>query len=248
MASPPFNIAETTPQSSDVVLNYPAVERTYRDVVESWLTVHSDPATGLIKWAGIAPVAQIPIGAEISFAGPTAPTGWLLEFGQSLLRADYAALFAVIGTTYGSVDGTHFTLPDKRGRTTAGKDDMGGPSANRLTNPAGTTGGIDGDVLGGTGGLETHALTSTQNGPHVHTGTTATGSANHVHTVASAQDPSHAGGDAAVEGNSDGGSIPTTASGLAHTHTFTTDSGGSGTGHNNVQPTIISNMIIYAGV
>lgn len=49
MASPPFAIAETTPQDSDVVLNYPLTERTYRDVVESWLTFLSNPTDGIIK-------------------------------------------------------------------------------------------------------------------------------------------------------------------------------------------------------
>lgn len=39
MASPPFNIAETTPGNTDVAANFPAAERTFRDVVESWLSV-----------------------------------------------------------------------------------------------------------------------------------------------------------------------------------------------------------------
>jgi microcystin-dependent protein len=47
----------------------------------------------------------------------TPPTGWLECDGSSLLRAGtYAALFAAIGTTYGAADGTHFNLPDLRGR------------------------------------------------------------------------------------------------------------------------------------
>jgi len=37
MASPPFAIAETTPANGDIVSLFPGVERTYRDVVESWL-------------------------------------------------------------------------------------------------------------------------------------------------------------------------------------------------------------------
>lgn len=46
-------------------------------------------------------------------------------------------------------------LPDYRGRVPAGKDDMGGTSANRLTSP------INGDVMGASGGAETTvALTS----------------------------------------------------------------------------------------
>lgn len=71
-------------------------------------------------------------GVVLPFAGPTAPPGWLLCDGSSLLRADYKPLFVVIGSTYGSVDGTHFNLPDMRGRIAGGKDDMGGTTANRL--------------------------------------------------------------------------------------------------------------------
>lgn len=42
MASPPFSIAETTPGDDDVVLLFPALERTFRDVVESWLLIEHD--------------------------------------------------------------------------------------------------------------------------------------------------------------------------------------------------------------
>lgn len=61
---------------------------------------------------------------------------------------------------YGDGDGsTTFTIPDARGRVSAGTDDMLGTSANRLT---GLSGGVDGDVLGGTGGSESHTLTAAQ--------------------------------------------------------------------------------------
>jgi hypothetical protein len=39
MASQPFNPAETVPQDTDVVANFPSAERTFRDVMESWLLV-----------------------------------------------------------------------------------------------------------------------------------------------------------------------------------------------------------------
>ena len=66
------------------------------------------------------------VGAVIAFAGSTSPAGWLLCDGSAVSRADYAALFAVIGTTYGTGDGsTTFNLPnltDKfiQGNTTSG--------------------------------------------------------------------------------------------------------------------------------
>lgn len=42
MASPPFSIAETIPGDGDIASQFPATERTYRDVVESWLLVNHD--------------------------------------------------------------------------------------------------------------------------------------------------------------------------------------------------------------
>jgi microcystin-dependent protein len=50
----------------------------------------------------------------------TVPGGWLSCNGASLLRASYADLFAAIGTTYGTADGTHFNVPDMRGAVPAG--------------------------------------------------------------------------------------------------------------------------------
>jgi microcystin-dependent protein len=78
--------------------------------------------------------ARIPIGSVMSFAGASAPTGWLFCAGQAVSRVTYADLFTVIGITYGSGDGAStFNVPDLRGRLVAGKDDMGGVSANRLS-------------------------------------------------------------------------------------------------------------------
>lgn len=69
------------------------------------------------------PIWKTPIGTVSIFGGETAPTGWLMCFGQSLLRADYADLFAVIGVNFGSDDSTHFTLPDTRERSVVGVND-----------------------------------------------------------------------------------------------------------------------------
>ena len=53
------------------------------------------------------------MGSVAAFAGGTLPTGWLLCDGSAISRAAYAALFDIIGTTYGAGDGaTTFALPD----------------------------------------------------------------------------------------------------------------------------------------
>lgn len=68
-------------------------------------------------------VPVLPTGSVIPFAGKTAPTGWLMCQGQAVSRTTYAQLFSVIGTTFGSGDGsTTFNLPDLRGRVAVGVD------------------------------------------------------------------------------------------------------------------------------
>jgi len=101
-----------------------------------------------------------PTGVVLPFAGATAPSGWLLCFGQTVSRTTYADLFGVLGTTYGAGDGsTTFVLPDLRGRVAGGKDNMGGTAASRLTTGGS---GVNGATLGAAGGAETHTLTNAQ--------------------------------------------------------------------------------------
>ena len=59
---------------------------------------------------------SVPTGAVFAWATGTVPDGYLECDGSSLDRTTYAALFAAISDDYGNVDGTHFNLPDYRGR------------------------------------------------------------------------------------------------------------------------------------
>lgn len=98
------------------------------------------------------------VGVSLDYGGTTAPNGFVLAYGQTVSRSTYSALFAKYGTTYntGGEAGTDFRLPDLRGRVVAGKDNMGGASANRITNL------IDGDVLGASGSAESVAVNATE--------------------------------------------------------------------------------------
>lgn len=69
---------------------------------------------------------DLPAGTVHAFAGTTAPEGWAMCDGSEVSRTDYAALFAVISTTYGVGDGLDtFNLPDMRGQFLRALDDMG---------------------------------------------------------------------------------------------------------------------------
>ena len=101
-------------------------------------------------------------GMLMPFAGSSAPTGYLLCDGSAVSRSTYAALFAVIGTTYGVGDGsTTFNVPDLRGRLPLGKDNMGGVSADRVTDASA-------DDLGGSGGSESIQLSENNMPSHIH--------------------------------------------------------------------------------
>jgi microcystin-dependent protein len=179
--------------------------------------------------------SDVPAGAVMPYAGTTEPDGWLLAYGQAVSRTTYANLYAAIGTTYGVGDGsTTFTLPDLRGRVVAGQDDMGGSSANRLTNQSG---GLNGDTLGATGGAETHTLTTAELAVHSH-GVTDPG---HFHTLTQQVRGTSMVNQSGGNDNGIGAITPATDS---KTTGITINNAGSGSAHNNVQPTIILNYII----
>ena len=157
----------------------------------------------------------------------SAPTGWLLCYGQAVSRTTYNMLFDALGTTYGVGDGsTTFNLPDMRGRTVFGVDNMGGSAANRITN---AVCGITGTTLGAVGG--------DQNMPtHTH-GTTESP---HSHSIPLAAQASGGGGDRQVY---DGGTFVKNINSGTATTGLTINNAGTGTGA-NVPPAIVMNWMI----
>ena len=161
------------------------------------------------------------IGEIVCVAGTSnpSPTNWLACDGSSLLRASYPDLFTAIGTTYGAVDGTHFSLPDLQGRVPVGTGSGSGLSARTL-----------GDVFG----EETHTLTTAESASHSHTDT------GHVHAEGIAA-PAVGAAIVGVPVPSAVPAVGATGSGSA----ALTSSGGDGA-HNNIQPSLALNYWIVA--
>ena len=184
------------------------------------------PGSGGFKVDGVLVTGKY-VGEPFPWFGTTAPAKCVFLYGQNLSRTTYSDLFGLWGTTYGNGDGTTtFGVPDMRGRVIAGKDNMGGTAASRLT---GTSGGVNGTVLGAAGGAQQHQLITAELASHTHTGNPTSGR---------------------YGANSDPQTVfrPSSGDSTGSTVTIIINNAGGDTPHNNVQPTIIANYVVYTGV
>ena len=169
-----------------------------------------DPSTGNLIEIKIKAAESLPLGTILEYTGTTAPNGYMLCDGNAISRTTYSALFNLIGTAYGAGDGsTTFNLPDKRGKVGVGYD-----STNTNFN-----------ILGKTGGEETHVLTEDEMPSHVHKANFSLGGAG------------NAEGRLVLGNNTQNG----TTSG---NYGSPIASAGGGQAHNNIQPYITLNYII----
>lgn len=203
-----------------------------------------------------------PAGIVMPFAGSVAPQGYLLCDGSAVSRDTYATLYDVIGTTYGIGDGsTTFNVPDISGRVVIG---VSGTHALASTGGAST-------VTLTTAQLPSHNHSVPQHG-HAHTIVAKTPSLSHTITqpVFKYNKPTGGGQASTIEiqtvsvysgTNNASGSLSANVAIADHAATACTKSGsitncaafnmentGGGTSHNNMQPYIVTNYIIYTGV
>ena len=94
-----------------------------------------------------SPIEYLPIGTILPYSSTTVPSGFMICDGRAISRTTYSDLFAIIGTTYGTGDGsTTFNLPNIKGRTLVGYD----------------SNDSDFNTVGKTSGSKTHALVESE--------------------------------------------------------------------------------------
>lgn len=205
-------------------------------------------------------------GIITSFAGSSAPTGWLLCQGQEVSRTTYPELAQLLGDTYGSFTNgsgasgtTHFRLPDLRGRAVAGVYAGAGDNGTGTGAITGTS--LNAVKIGFWQGTESVTLSASQSGMAAHTHNWSGG--DHKHTLTSSghthnNGPNYSsiavgdsGGGTVYQGNS-GSSINSTSTTPTITVSSTTtgitinnfsDTSASSS-HENMQPSLAINFII----
>lgn len=96
----------------------------------------------------------VPIGGLLTYTANGVPNSSFVQpYGQAISRTTYSTYFSLVGTTFGSGDGsTTFNVVDLRGFLVGFQDNMGGSAANRITF---ALSGVNGAVIGAAGGAET---------------------------------------------------------------------------------------------
>jgi microcystin-dependent protein len=180
----------------------------------------------------------IPIGGLIPYTGFSAPnSSFVLPSGQAISRTTYATYFSLVSTTFGSGDGaTTFNVPDLRGRSVFGLDNMGGSAASRITVAGGN---FDGTALGGSGGAQNHTLTTAEMPVHNH-GVTDPG---HTHSFSNAAGIISNRGDSGAGSTDLSGQAPQIGINSSVTG-ISINNAGSGNAHTSMPPAMVLPYIL----
>ncbi len=109
--------------------------------------------------ANLTDIEGINTGIIVPWSSASIPSGFLNCNGAAVSRTTYATLFSVIGTNYGSGDGsTTFNVPDLTDRTAVGKS----PTKSQFSTGGANTVTSEGSVSGSTGNtsLDTPTIAS----------------------------------------------------------------------------------------
>ena len=109
--------------------------------------------------ANLTGIEGIPTATIVPWSDSAVPSGFLECNGSAVSRSTYAALFAIIGTTYGSGDGsTTFNVPDLQDNVPVGKSNNKALASTGGANTVASSGSVGGSTANAT--LSTAQLAS----------------------------------------------------------------------------------------
>lgn len=136
---------------------------TYPEYLAAVTSIQSVFCTSGSPILSVADTTQLPIGAAVEVSCAAAGATIVSKTTNSVnISVNANTSTNVLATFYpwGNGNGTTtFNVPDYRGRVIAGRDNMGGVAASRLTT---TYFGSTASSIGGTGGNESHSVAVTQ--------------------------------------------------------------------------------------
>jgi microcystin-dependent protein len=159
-------------------------------------------------------------GIVVPWGSAVIPSGFLECNGASVSTSTYAALFAVIGYTYGG-SGASFNVPDLTDRTVVNKSNT--------------------KSLAQTGGANTVTPTGNISGSTGSTTLTTQQIASHSHTVSSGM---CGGGMRALPNSDSAGTTATSSTGGGQSHNHTLSANFSGSANSVLQPYLVLIYII----
>jgi microcystin-dependent protein len=156
--------------------------------------------------ANLTGIEGIPTATIVPWSDSSVPSGFLECNGSAVSRSTYADLFAIVGTTYGSGDGsTTFNVPDLQDNVAVGK--------------SGTKN------LASTGGANTVAATGNVGGSTANASLSTAQLASHSHSAAAIGNTKAPGGQPSVTSGSTGSA----GSGSGHSHNMSANFSGDAT-------------------
>ena len=174
--------------------------------------------------ANLTGIEGVNTGIVVPWGSASIPSGFLECNGQAVSQATYAALFAVIGTTYGNPGGGNFNVPDLTDRTVVNKSNTKSLAQTGGANTVTPTGNISGSTGSTT-------LTSCQIPSHTHSLQRSSSNCGGNQRIG----PACSGAGATSDTSSTGG-------GSSHTHNLSANF--SGSANSVLQPGLVLNYII----
>src|SRR6056300_1323548 len=101
--------------------------------------------------ANLTGIEGIPTATIVPWSDSAVPSGFLECDGDAVSRSTYADLFAIVGTTYGSGDGsTTFNVPDLQDNVAVGKSGTKNLASTGGANTVTATGNVGGSTANAT--------------------------------------------------------------------------------------------------